>query len=301
MAEGGLQTMSDTVESLKTNLDSIISKINSLGLSVHLQNNKSILFPSNSQELQILHGEEALKHFNRPEWSDKALAFGSRVFYCHSAYLRVRSEYFEALFAGVYQETTMNLINVELPASSSNVEMLLKYLYTGEANEKLFYGIEIFKTIENGNYLGAHDLVSLAVEAFAVRWKSLVLLKMFRRSIVDVRFVRALLIYGSKKGLIKNSDKLRIIVHWSAKSDSDISEARSLILESKCLDVASFADVQWSIEEKPDLLIDFRFANFIDVFQRARKEMEEVEKIGRDADIKSKGMKHKHPVTNTLY
>jgi hypothetical protein len=280
---------SENVEILKKNFDAILSKLYSLGLSIHLLKDKSIVFPAGSKELQILDGDEALEHFNRPEFSNKVLAFGSRHFYCHSEYLRLRSEYFEALFAGNYQETCMDLISIELPSPSSNIELLLRYLYSGKANEKLFYGVEIFKTIENGNYLGVHELVSLAVEAFAVRWKSLVPSSLFRRSVVDVNFVRALLKYGSKKGIFQDGDKLKIVVNWSAKTDSDILEARSLILEGNCLDTASLSDLEWSIEANPDLLTELEFSNFRNVCQRARRESEEVKKFSKTAEEKAKG------------
>ena len=282
---------SENVESLKKNFDVILNKLYSLGLSIHLLKDKSIVFPTGSKEPQIFDGDEALEHFNRPDFSNKVLAFGSRHFYCHSEYLRLRSEYFEALFAGSYQESCMDLISIELPSPSSNIELLLRYLYTGKANEKLFYGVEIFKTIENGNYLGIHELVSLAVEAFAVRWKSLVPSSLFRRTVVDVNFVRALLNYGSKKGIFQDGDKLKIVVNWSAKTDADISEARSLILESNCLDTACLTDLEWSIEANPDLLTELKFSNFRNVIQRARRENEEMKKSSKAAEEKAKGGK----------
>ncbi|XP_028409863.1 uncharacterized protein LOC114532534 [Dendronephthya gigantea] len=280
----------ENVETLKKNFDEILNKLYSLGLSIHVLKDKSIVFPCNTGELQILDGDEALEHFNRPEYSNKVLTFGSRHFYCHSEYLRLRSEYFEALFAGNFQETTMDLISIELPSPSPDIELLLRYLYTGKAHEKMFYGVEIFKTVENGNYLGVHELVSLAVEAFAVRWKSLVPSALFRRSVMDVNFVRALLKYGSKKGIFQDGDKLKIVVNWSAKTGSDISEARALILENNCLDTASLADLEWLIEANPDLLTGLEFTNFRNVCQRARRENEEVRKCSKAAEEKSKGL-----------
>lgn len=280
---------SDNVESLKNNFDAILSKFHSFGLSIHILKDKSILFPASVKELQILEGDEALQHFNRPEFSNKVLEFGSRHFYCHTDYLRLRSEYFEALFAGVYQETCMDLISIELPSPSSNIDLLLRYLYTGRANEKLFYGVEIFKTIENGNFLGVHELVYLAVEAFAVRWKSLVPSSLFKRSVVDVNFVRALLHYGSKKGIFQDGDKLKIVVNWSAKTDSDLSEARSLIIEANCLDTASLTDLEWSIQANPDLLAELEFSKFRNVCERARRESEEVKRSSKAVEEKAKG------------
>jgi hypothetical protein len=279
----------ENLESLKKNFDSILNKLHSLGLRIHLLKDKSIVFPARTKEPQILDGDEALEHFNRPEFSNKVLAFGSQHFYCHSQYLRLRSDYFEALFNGNYKETCMDLISIELPSSSSNIELLLRYLYTGKANEKLFYGVEIFKTIENCNYLGVHELVSLAVEAFAVRWKSLVPSSLFRRRGVDVSFVRALLNYGSKKAIFQDGDKLKIVVNWSAKSDSDVSEARSLILENNCLDTASLTDLEWSIEANPALLTQLEFSNFRNVCQRARRENDEVKRSSKAAEEKAKG------------
>ena len=281
---------SETMETLKKNFDALLSKLHSLGLSIHLLKDKSIVFPATTKELQILDGDEALQHFNRPEYSNKVLAFGSRHFYCHSEYLRLRSEYFEALFAGNYQETSMDLISIELPSPTPNIELLLRYLYTGKANEKLFYGVEIFKTIENGNYLGVHELVSFAVEAFAVRWKSLVPSSLFRRRVVDVNFVRALLNYGSKKGIFQNGDKLKIVVNWSTKTDSDTAEARSLILENNCLETASLSDLEWSFEANPDLLTGLEFSNFRNVCQRARRETDEVKKTSKETEEKAKGL-----------
>ena len=280
----------ENVESLKKSFDAILNEIHSLGLSVHLLKDKSIVFPARTTEPQIFDGDEALEHFNRPEFSNKVLAFGSQHFYCHSEYLRLRSDYFEALFTGNYQETCMDLISIELPASSSNIELLLRYLYTGKASEKLFYGVEIFKTIENCNYLGVHELVSLAVEAFAVRWKSLVPSSLFRRSVVDLNFVRALLNYGSKRAIFQDGDKLKIVVNWSAKTDSDVSEARSLILESNCLDTASLTDLEWSMEANPHLLTELDFSNFRNVCRRARRENEEVKKSSKAAEEKAKGL-----------
>ena len=288
-AMDSIPSNSENVENLKKNLDTVLNELYSLGLSIHLLKDKSIVFPARSEELQILDGDEALEHFNRPEFSNKVLTFGSRHFYCHSDYLRIRSEYFQALFGGHYQETSMDMISIKLPSASSNIELLLRYLYTGRANEKLFYGVEIFKTIENGNFLGVHELVSHAVEAFAVRWKSLVPSNLFRRSVVDVNFVRALLNYGSKKGIFQDGDKLKIVVNWSAKTDSDISEARSLILEGNCLDTASLADLEWSVEANPDLLTELEFSNFRNVCQRARRENEEVKKSSKATEEKAKG------------
>ena len=280
----------ENVANLKRNFDAILSKLYALGLSIHLLKDKSVVFPTDAKELDILDGDEAMKHFNQPEFSNKVLAFGSRHFYCHSEYLRLRSQYFEALFAGDYQESSMDLIPIELPAATTNIELLLRYLYTGKANEKLFYGVEIFNTIENSNYLGVHELISRAVEAFTVRWKSLVPSSFFRRSVVDVNFVRTLLYYGSKKGAFQDGDKLKIVVYWSSKANSDLREAQSLLLEHKCLENASLADLEWSMETNSALLTGLEFSNFRRICQRARRESEELRTYSKTSAEKAKGL-----------
>ena len=283
-------TSCENVEHLKRSFDAILSKLYSLGLSIHLLDDKSVFIPTNVNELQILDGDEAMKHFNLPEYSNKVLAFGSRHFYCHSEYLRLRSEYFDALFTGNFQESSMDRISIELPAATANIELLLKYLYTGKANEKLFYGVEIFKTIQNSNYLGVRDMVSLAVEAFAVRWKSLVSSSLFRRSVIDVNFVRTLLDYGSKKGIFHDGEKLRIVVQWSAKADADLYEAQSLLLEHNCLDTAGLVDLDWSLETNSSLLTGLEFSNFRRICQRALRESEEIKKISKATEERSKSL-----------
>lgn len=280
----------ENVDSLKRNFDAILSKLYSLGLSIHLLKDKSVVFPTDVKELEVLNGDEAMKHFNRPEYSNKVLTFGSRHFYCHSEYLRLRSQYFDALFAGNYQESSMDLLSIELPGATANIELLLRYLYTGKASEKLFYGVEIFKTIENGNYLGVHELISLAVEAFAVRWKSLAPSTLFRRSIVDVDFVRALLNYGSKKGVFQDGDKLKVVVYWCSKANFDLREAQSLLLEHKCLDNASLADLEWSMETNSALLNELEFSNFRSICRRARRENEELRTLSKTSAEKARGL-----------
>jgi len=259
------------VNEMKEGLNSIISRLSSIGLTVHVLQNRAVVTERNElRTFNVVDGEAALQFVNQPEHADKIICFNSDRYYCHTEYLVLRSQYFRVLLNGVYRETTMDVISIHLPAPG-NMEPILHFLYSGIADGALFEPSEIFNTIQNANFLGVDELLAKAAGNFATRWKVLALSPLFRRSIVDSEFVASILELGTKNNVFCDGDKLRIVVLWNEEEDidSNFPESTRLLKENKCLDQTGIVDLEWALDKKPRLFNSLQQSTFRVVYQRA--------------------------------
>ena len=274
-------------------LNDVVSRLSSVGLSVHVIRNKVLLSRpgEDGEAFAIVDGKEALKFVNQPESADKIICVGSERYYCHSEYLSLRSEYFRALLKGDFKETSMDIVKVLLPAPG-NFEPILRYLYSGLADASLFSEEEIFRTIQNSNFLGIECLLSKTVEVFAQKWKVLAKSPLFKRSLVASEFVVAVLDYGSKENLFKEGDKLRIAIQWNEESGEpdNFPETKRLLLKQRCLDSAGIADLEWAIAAKDKLFASLDQADFRVVYRRASQEYKRAQEKIRASEDKVKGL-----------
>lgn len=259
------------VNEMKEGLNSLISRLSSIGLTVHVLQNRAVVTERNElRTFNVVDGEAALQFVNQPEHADKIICFNSERYYCHTEYLVLRSQYFRVLLNGVYRETTMDVISIHLPAPG-NMEPILHFLYSGIADGALFEPSEIFNTIQNANFLGVDELLAKAAGNFATRWKVLALSPLFRRSIVDSEFVASILELGTKNNVFCDGDKLRIVVLWNEEEDidSNFPESTRLLKEHKCLDQTGIVDLEWALDKKPRLFNSLQQSTFRVVYQRA--------------------------------
>ncbi|KAJ7379900.1 hypothetical protein OS493_012659 [Desmophyllum pertusum] len=263
------------VREMKEMLNSLISKLSSVGLTVHVLQNRPVITERNELgTFNVVDGEAALQFVNQPEHADKIICFNSERFYCHTEYLVLRSEYFRALLCGVYRETTMDMISIHLPAPGK-MEPMLHFMYSGVADGALFEAHEIFNTIQNANFLGVEELSSKAAENFATRWKVFAVSPLFRRSIVDSEFVSSILELGAKNNVFSEGDKLRIIVLWNEEEEGlerIFPESTRLLTEHKCLEKTGIADLEWALDKKPGLFNTLDQSMFRVVYQRAMQD-----------------------------
>lgn len=258
------------VNEMKEGLNSLISQLSSIGLSVHVLQNRAVVTERDElRTFNAVDGEAALQFVNQPEHADKIICFDSERYFCHTEYLVLRSQYFRALFNGVYRETTMDVISVHLPAPG-NIEPILHFLYSGIADGALFTPSEIFNTIQNANFLGVVELLTKAVEHFATGWKVLAFSPLFRRSIVDSEFVASILELGTKNNAFSEGDKLRIVVLWNEEEDleSNFPESTRLLTDHKCFEKTRIADLEWALDKKPRLFNSLQQSTFRVVYRR---------------------------------
>ena len=259
---------------MKDVLNSLMFQLSSLGLQVHVLQNRAVVTERNELgTFNVVDGEAALQFVNQPDHADKIICFNSERFYCHTEYLVLRSQYFRALLCGVYRETTMDLISIHLPAPG-NIEPILHFMYSGIADGALFEVHEIFNTIQNANFLGVGELLDKAAEHFATKWKVFALSPLFRRSIVDSEFVSSILELGTKNKVFNEGDKLRIVVLWHEEEGTERSfpESTRLLMEHKCLEKTGIADLEWALDKKPRLFSSLDQSSFRVVYQRAIQE-----------------------------
>lgn len=259
------------VNEMKEGLNNLISRLTTIGLSVHILQNRAVVTERNElREFNVVDGEAALQFVNQPEHADKIICLHSERYYCHSEYLVLRSQYFRALLHGAYRETTMAVISIHLPAPG-NFEPILHFLYSGIADGALFEPCEVFNTIQNANFLGVEQLLAKAAEHFAVSWKVLAVSPLFRRSIVDSEFVASILELGTKNNSFGDGDKLRIVVLWNEEEDveGNFPESTRLLTEHKCLENTRVADLEWALDKKPQLFNSLQQSAFRVVYQRA--------------------------------
>lgn len=281
------------VNEMKEGLNCIISHLSSIGLTVHVLQNRAVVMERNElRTFNVVDGEAALQFVNQPEHADKIICFNSERYYCHTEYLVLRSQYFRALLNGAYRETAMDVISIHLPAPG-NMEPILHFMYSGTADGALFEPSEIFNTIQNANFLGVDELLTKAAENFATRWKVLALSPLFRRSIVDSEFVASILELGSKSNVFNDGDKLRIVVLWNEEEedhDSNFPESTRLLLEHKCLERTGIADLEWALDKKPRLFNSLQQSAFRVVYQRAIQDSARVHEKMRVHEDKIKNL-----------
>ena len=280
-----------TIGELKQSLDSLISCLSSAGLTVRVLGNRAVVTErTNVRSFSVVDGEAALQFVNQPEHADKIICFNSELFYCHTEYLVLRSQYFQALLSGGYRESTMDLISVHLPAPG-NPTSILRYMYSGIAESALFETQEIFTTIQNANFLGLEELLRKAAERFAEKWNVFAQSPLFRRSVVDSRFVFSILEYGMKNNIFKGGDKLRVVVLWNEEEENCLfSESKRLLIEQKCLENASIGDLEWALDTKPQLFSSLEQSAFRVVYQRSLCDIKNTQETIRFHEDKIKNL-----------
>ncbi|EDO40198.1 predicted protein [Nematostella vectensis] len=277
---------------IQQQLNAIFGQLSSAGLTVQVLQNKAVITQAaNSETFRIVNGNEALKFVNNSRFADKILCIGNQRFFCHSDYLALRSEYFRALFNNEFRENSMDEIAIELPAPC-DFEPILRYLYTGVANEtdSIFHEKNIFPVIQNTNFLGVDDLLSKAVTVFAYRWRVLTKSPMFRRSVIDYKFLSSVLEFGARNDLFKNGDKLKIVVSWDEEDSEEFPECRQLLREHKCLEEAAVSDIEWGIQVKPKLFTRLDSLDFRSIFNRALHDSERAQEENRRSEEKIRGL-----------
>lgn len=258
------------VNEMKDGLNNLILQLTSIGLSVHVLQNRAVVTERNEHRaFKVVDGEAALQFVNQPQHADKIIGFNSERFYCHTEYLVLRSQYFRALFNGVYRETSMDVISIHLPAAG-NVEPILHFLYSGIADGALFEPSEIFNTIQNASFLGVDELLEQAAAHFATIWKILTVSPLFR-GIIDSKFVDLILELGTKNDSFGDGDKLRIVVLWDEEEDQEgnFPESNRLLIEHRCLEKAKISDLEWALDKKPRLFSSLEQSAFRVVYKRA--------------------------------
>ncbi|XP_015758244.1 PREDICTED: uncharacterized protein LOC107337557 [Acropora digitifera] len=258
------------VNEMKDGLNNLILQLTSIGLSVHVLQNRAVVTERNEHRaFKVVDGEAALQFVNQPQHADKIICFNSERFYCHTEYLVLRSQYFRALFNGVYRETSMDVISIHLPAAG-NVEPILHFLYSGIADGALFEPSEIFNTIQNASFLGVDELLERAAAHFATIWKILTVSPLFR-GIIDSKFVNLILELGTKNDSFGDGDKLRIVVLWDEEEDQEgnFPESNRLLMEHRCLEKAKISDLEWALDKKPRLFSSLEQSAFRVVYKRA--------------------------------
>ena len=274
---------------VKQQLENLINELSSVGLSVHFLQNKAVITNVLQDEYKLLDGEEALKFVNQPKFADKMVCINQEQFYCHTDYLVQRSDYFKALFSNNFQENKMDIVSIELPAPGK-FESILRFLYSGKADISLFQGEEIFHVIQNSTFLGIGELLDRAVTAFAQKWKVLSRLPLFKRSIVDSKFVDAVLEYGARNGLFVDGQKLKFVILWNEEDNLQFQESLRLIEKHRCLESTSIADLEWAFETKPELISLINTKNFRSVYRRTLKDFEQSREQNRKTEEKAKGL-----------
>lgn len=270
----GIENITDRklVCEMKDVLNNLISQLSAAGLTVHVLQNRAVVTERNElRAFNVFDGETALQFVNQPEHADKIISFNSERFYCHTEYLVLRSQYFRALFCGVYRESSMDFISVHLPAPG-NMEPILRFMYSGIAEDALFEAHEMFSTIQNANFLGVEELLIKAAENFASRWKFYAVSPLFRRSIVDSEFLSSILELGTKNSVFSMGDMLRIVVWWNEEEESpecNFSESIRLLMEHKCLEKSGLMDLEWALGKKPPLFCFIEQSAFRPVYQHA--------------------------------
>ena len=285
-------TSGQLVDEMKQGLNSLISRLSSIGLTVHVLQNRAVVTEKDElRTFNVVDGEAALQFVNQPEHADKLICFNSERFYCHTEYLVLRSQYFRALLNGAYRETNMDVISIHLPAPG-NVEAILHFMYSGIADRGLLETTEIFSTIQNANFLGIDELLEKAAESFASRWKILAFSPLFRRSIVDSEFVGAILELGTKNDVFNVGDKLRIVMLWNEEEDqeSNFPESSRLLVEYRCLENTGIADLEWALDKKPQLFNSLQQSAFRVVYQRAIQDSSRVSEKMRANEDKIKNL-----------
>ena len=279
----------ETKNAVKKQLEKLITELSSVGLSVHFLQNKAVITKTLKDEYKLLDGEEALKFVNQPKHADKIVCLGQEQFYCHTEYLVQRSEYFNALLSSNFQENMMDYVSIELPAPG-NFEPILRFLYSGRADISLFQGEEIFRVIQNSTFLGIGELLDRAVVAFAQKWKMLARLPLFKRSVVDSKFVGSVLEYGTRNGLFNDGDRLKLVILWNEEDESEFTESIRLIQKYKCLESASIVDLEWAFEAKQKLLSMIDPVNYRSVYRRTLRDFEQSREQNRKTEEKAKGL-----------
>lgn len=279
------------VNEMKDGLNNLILQLSSIGLSVHVLQNRAVVTERNEHRaFKVVNGEAALQFVNQPQHADKIICFNSERFYCHIEYLVLRSQYFRALFNGVYRETSMDVISIHLPAAG-NIEPILHFLYSGIADGALFEPSEIFNTIQNANFLGVDELLEQAAAHFATIWNILAVSPLFR-NIIDSKFVDLILELGTKNDSFGDGDKLRIVVLWDEEEDQEgnFPESNRLLMEHRCLEKAKISDLEWALDKKPRLFGSLEQSAFRVVYKRAIQDSARVHEKVRVHEDKIKAL-----------
>lgn len=279
------------VNEMKDGLNNLILQLSSIGLSVHVLQNRAVVTERNEHRaFKVVNGEAALQFVNQPQHADKIICFNSERFYCHIEYLVLRSQYFRALFNGVYRETSMDVISIHLPAAG-NIEPILHFLYSGIADGALFEPSEIFNTIQNANFLGVDELLEQAAAHFATIWNILAVSPLFR-NIIDSKFVDLILEFGTKNDSFGDGDKLRIVVLWDEEEDQEgnFPESNRLLMEHRCLEKAKISDLEWALDKKPRLFGSLEQSAFRVVYKRAIQDSARVHEKVRVHEDKIKAL-----------
>merc|ERR1712150_387139 len=74
------------------------------------------------------------KLYKNEEYSDVSFKVEGQVIRAHKMILAVRSEYFQSLLFGGFQETTLNDIDLALDTPLDGFLQILNYIYTGQIN-----------------------------------------------------------------------------------------------------------------------------------------------------------------------
>ena len=112
----------------------IYGKENKLAGSKHLEENPML----NLRSIQGL--EQAREHFgklfNSKEFSDVEIECDGKIFNCHQLILSTRSDVFRAMFQPNTKESITKKVNID-DFDPDVVGEMLKFIYTGVANEKV--------------------------------------------------------------------------------------------------------------------------------------------------------------------
>ena len=280
------------VEDTKELLDDIVSRLSAIGIAVHVIKDRVVLSEDDvGDTFAIVDGGGALKFVNEPTFADKLLCVGLERFYCHSEYVAIRSEYFRVLFRGDFQESSMDVVSVVLPAPG-NFEPVLRFLYSGLADAVLLSEGEIFRTIQNSIFLGIDSLLNTTAEAFAQNWKVLAKSPQFRQSVVPFEFVLSVLEVGLKQNLFRDGETLRFVSQWNEENVDPLAfpETNRLLSAGKCFQTAGIADLEWALEVNEKLFASLGHTELRPVYRRASQDLDRANEKVRATELKIKGL-----------
>jgi len=189
----------------------------------------------------VLDGRVGLSFVDNPLHSDKIVTVGERSYFCHTAYLSKRSEYFRAMFQNNMKEKAEKEINISgLPELGPGIFLeILRYLYSGTLPSGLYNPETILLSLQCAGYLRIACLQEKLIEKLAdnvMASKGLLApLNCTSNNLEEFLFCKLLDIVHK---ILLPKDVTAIILQWTSEIDTTATK-----LFNKYVDINKFA---WS-------------------------------------------------------
>ncbi|KAJ3082558.1 hypothetical protein HK102_001602 [Quaeritorhiza haematococci] len=160
-------------------------------------------------------GDEALEHFNRPEYADIVLDVkGAGVFYAHRSYLK-RSERFRSYSEGVFKEGSAPVVEITAPIPNQFYDVLW-HLYTEKILPRWFGADQLAETLCTADYFMLDAVKNGAIKRFPSIWEEVTRSEFFAPRWIPLEIVSELISASEK---IPAADKLRMFGTWFSRGD----------------------------------------------------------------------------------